>query len=246
MAANWEGVFGDDYTERNNPSVEKRAEFFKTLESYDIESAFEVGCNQGANLRAVKKALGCEVSGCDINNHSLAVAESQGLEVYWENATDLDHAGGEYDLVFTVGVMIHLNTPELIKCMKEMNRISNGLVMFLEYKGDDIELPYRGQRGALIKRDYGGIYQALNPDAVCLETGFLPQEMGFDDVTWWIFYDSGDSTSAYGIREVAWESDDAGDRQILAASLTGTVGAVRADRSTISGYGTWAGKRSST
>jgi SAM-dependent methyltransferase len=235
--ADWAGYFGSDYTDRNKPDEDLRVEFFRGLAEYEIGNVFEVGCNSGTNLSAIKKALGCEVAGCDINNHSLTIAESKGLEVYWEEATDLDHAGDEYDLVLTVGVMIHLNTPELIRCMKEMHRISNGLVMFLEYKGNDIEVPYRGHRGALIKRDYGGIYQALFPSAVQMGTGFLTQEMGFDDVTWWLFYDNGDSTSAYGVEETPWESDEESERKVLVASLTGTVGAFRADRPTVSSYG---------
>ena len=246
MAADWQGEFGKRYTARNNPSIDKRAGFFGTLAQYEIDSVFEVGCNVGTNLEAMKRVLDCSVAGCDINNDALAEAESRGLEVYWEDAADLDHASDEYDLVFTVGLLIHLNTPELIRCMKEMNRVSNGLVMFMEYAGDDIEVPYRGQRGALIKRDYGGIYQALFPGAVLLETGFLPKEMGFDDVTYWIYYDIGDSASAYGVEEVAWESDQESERSLLAASLTGEVGAVRIDRQHSRGYWPRIGERTST
>ena len=237
MAADWQGNFGDDYTLRNKPDVELRSEFFSGLAPYGIESAFEVGCNVGTNLRAMKKALGCDVAGCDINNSALEVAEEEGLEVYYEDATDLDHESDEFGLVFTVGVLIHLNTPEMIRCMKEMRRISKGYIMFMEYKGNDIEVPYHGERGALIKRDYGAIYQALFPEAQLMETGFLPQEVGFDDVTYWVFYDSGDSPSAYGIEPFTWESDENSDGQILAATLTGTVGAKRVVGLSVSGYG---------
>jgi len=232
--ADWQGEFGDEYTNRNKPDVGKRVSFFETLAPYQIESAFEVGCNSGANLLALREAIGCEVEGCDINNHALALAEENHLTVYYEDAGELDHAPDEYDLVFTVGVMIHLNTPKLIRCMKEMNRVSNGLVMFLEYEGNDIEVPYRGNRGALIKRDYGGIYQELFPEAILIDTGFLPKEMGFDDVTYWVFYDSGYSASTYGLDPLPWQSVSAGEREVIAATLTGTVGAVRVDRPSFS------------
>ena len=242
MAARWGGLFGDEYTDRNQPSAEKRAEFFKIFASYDVKSAFEVGCNVGTNLEAMALATGAEVYGCDINNKALGIADAAGFEVYWEDATDLDHMCAEYDLVFTVGVLIHLNSPAMIKCMKEMHRVSGGLVMFAEYEGDDIEMPYRGNRGALIKRDYGGIYSALFPEAVLLERGFLPREMGFDDVTYWVFYDSGDSTSSYELDPVARESNERSDGQIVAASLAGTIGAVRADRLNYCGHGAGIGK----
>ena len=82
--------------------------------------------------------------------------------------------------------------------------------MFAEYFGHDIEVPYRGERGALIKRDYGEIYKALFPDSVLMETGFLGEDEGFDDVTYWIFYDVGDNTGEDGFEQIAWESADAG------------------------------------
>jgi pseudaminic acid biosynthesis-associated methylase len=240
MAADWAGEFGDEYTDRNQ-DLPDRTEFFNTLKPYQITNVFEVGCNIGTNLIAIRDALGCDVSGCDINDKALDRASEEELLVYWEDATDLDHGCDEYDLVFTVGLLVHLNTPELIKCMREINRISSGLVMFAEYEGDDIEVPYRGNRGALMKRDYGGIYNALFPDAVLMDKGFLPREMGFDDVTYWIFYDSGDSTSAYGLNEATWEGNAYSDGQIIASSLTGQIGAVRADRLYHSSYGAGAG-----
>ena len=240
--ADWSGEFGDAYTGRNSPDARLRAEFFTTLSKWDIDTAFEVGCNIGTNMIAVEEGLGCEVSGCDINEKALEKASDIGLEVYYQDATDLDHSCGEFDLVFTCGVLIHLNTPQMIRCMKEMHRISTGLVMFMEYKGNDIEIPYRGQRGALIKREYGDIFQALFPEAELMETGFLPKEMGFDDITYWVFYDTGDSTGAYGIDKVPWKSDEESNGEVIAATLTGEIGAVRVDRQYNSGNWAWAGK----
>ena len=240
--ADWAGQFGDEYNDRNAPDIDIRAKFFKriieeTLSGWFIDSVFEIGCNVGTNLLAIRGSTDCQVSGCDINDSALQKADQHGIEVFFEDATDLDHESGEYDLVFTAGVQIHLSTSDMIRCMKEMHRVSTGLVMFLEYKGNDIEVPYRGHRGALVKREYGDIYQALFPGAELVETGFLPKEMGFDDVTYWVFYDSGDSSSAYGIEEVPWESDARSDGEIVAASLTGEIGAVRVDRLHHCSYG---------
>ena len=228
MAADWEGNFGDDYTERNL-EIADRSEFFKSLDPYNVRSALEVGCNVGTNMEYLKE-MGCEVAGVDLNAHALNIADKKGLEVYYGNANDLDIASDEYDLVFTVGVLIHLNTPDLIRAMQEMRRVSRKFVMFAEYYGDDIEVEYHGERGALIKRDYGGIYRALFPEAQLVEKGFLGKEQGFDDVTYWIFYDVGDSASTYGIDEVAWESNDGSERSDVAFASTGTIGASRVGR----------------
>ena len=185
-----------------------RRQFFVTLNEYKLESVLELGCNAGANLEAMEDTLSASVVGCDINNLALDIANKKGLIVLWDDATDLDIDDNDYEMVFTSGVLIHLKSPDMIRCMKEMNRVSSRMVMMIEYMGDDIEIPYRGKRSALFKRDYGGIYSVLFPEAELVRTGFLPREMGFDDVTYWIFDGTSDCTSENGVEKIARESDD--------------------------------------
>jgi len=223
MAADWGGEFGDDYVDRNL-YIKDRSEFFERFEPYGIKNALEVGCNIGSNMVALKKAFDVQVTGVDINAKALEIADAAGLYVLYDDATDLDFPSNEYNLVFTVGVLIHLNTPELIRAMQEMHRVSNGFVLFAEYYGDDIEVPYRGERGALIKRDYGGIYQALFPGAIQVETGTAGDDLGFDDVTYWMFYDVSNSASKDGFYQTARESIDGSQRGEPIGSLVGAVG----------------------
>jgi hypothetical protein len=71
--------------------------------------------------------------------------------------------------------------------MKNMVVLSSWLVMFAEYKGTDEEVPYRGERFALFKRDYGRIFEAIFPNAELLEDGTAGKELGFDNVTYWVY-----------------------------------------------------------
>ena len=200
----WEGDLGDDYT-RRNLEVADRSAFFETLSEYGLENIFELGCNVGANLEAIEKSLMSYVCGCDVNELALEIAAEKGLSVYRDDATNLSCPNDRFEMVFTCGLMIHMRSADMIRCMKEMNRKSSRMVMIMEYMGDDIATPYRGDR--LFKRDYGNIYNALFPEAVLVRTGFLPQEMGFDDVTYWIFYGTRDCASEDGFKEVARQGD---------------------------------------
>ena len=49
------------------------------------------------------------------------------------------------------------------------------------------EVAYRGETGALFKRDFGGMYQSLFPELKLRKQGFLGKAEGWDDVTYWVF-----------------------------------------------------------
>jgi spore coat polysaccharide biosynthesis protein SpsF len=87
-----------------------------------------------------------------------------------------------------MGVLIHQPESTLPLVMSEVVRCSNRYVLCGEYFSEQtIEVPYRGQCGALFKRDYGRIYQELFPNLSLVEKGFLSREEGWDDVTFWLF-----------------------------------------------------------
>jgi hypothetical protein len=73
--------------------------------------------------------------------------------------------------------------------MREILRCSRRYVLAGEYfAAEAVEVPYRGETGALYKRDYGALYRELEPRLELVESTFLPAgESGFDDVTTWLF-----------------------------------------------------------
>ena len=205
--ADWEGAFGDEYTVRN-AELADRTRFFQRFLKYDIVDAFEIGCNIGTNMKVLEK-LGVDTIGCDINTTAVNVAVLNGLKAYIASGTTTADYG-KYDFVFTVGVLIHQRTPELISMMKEMKRLSGRYVMFAEYVGDDEEVPYRGERFALFKRKFGRIFESLFPKSVLMESGTAGEELGFDNVTYWL-YDISNCSSEDGVTEIAGESIDEGE-----------------------------------
>ena len=73
--------------------------------------------------------------------------------------------------------------------MNEVVRCSRRYVLCGEYHADGVEeVPYRGQRDVLFKRDWGALYQELFPELRLLERSFQSRaDSGWDDVTFWLF-----------------------------------------------------------
>lgn len=101
---------------------------------------------------------------------------------------------GSFDLVFTMGVLIHQDpATQLEPMMREIARCSRRYVIAGEYYADEpTEVPYRGQEGALFKRDFGALYQQLFPGLRLLSEGYLGEDDGrWDDVTYWVLEQTG-------------------------------------------------------
>jgi hypothetical protein len=87
-----------------------------------------------------------------------------------------------------MGVLIHQPESTLLLVMEEIVRCSRRYILCGEYYAEHTtEVLYRGQTGALFKRDYGRIYQELFPGLQLRKQAFLGRDEGWDDVTYWMF-----------------------------------------------------------
>lgn len=188
----WAGSFGMEYTERNKNTSEGRGAFWKTLlPKLAARNVLEVGCNIGTNLKWIAEQIPArEVHGVDINREALEKLRSvvPGVNAVYSPARELPFPDGSFDLVFTSGVLIHQPEISLNQVMAEIVRCSRRYVLCLEYFGEKTEeVFYRGNAGALFKRDYGRLYREGFPKLKLLQTGFLAKKEGWDDVTFWLF-----------------------------------------------------------
>ncbi len=188
----WRGQFGDDYVDRNRAAGEKRGGFWKALlAEYPVGNVLEVGCNVGANLLWITSCVEpSHVYGVDVNPMGLAGLKKvlPAVNGIYSVARDLPFRDGHFDLVFTVGVLIHQPESTLPLVMNEIVRCSRRYVLCAEYYAESVqEVHYHGQDGALFKRDYGRIYEELFPELSLLKQGHLDKDQGFDDVTYWLF-----------------------------------------------------------
>jgi pseudaminic acid biosynthesis-associated methylase len=188
----WADDFGDEYARRNTGAGDGRDAFWtRLLQEHPVETALEIGCNVGANLRWLSGLLPSRaVWGIDINESALQTIRKRlpAINAVWSPARDLPFRDRTFDLVFTAGVLIHQPESTLPLVMAEAVRCSRRFVLALEYfAGETTEVRYRGNEGALFKRDYGRLYQELFPDLQPVADGALGADEGWDDVRWWLF-----------------------------------------------------------
>lgn len=192
LEALWGGEFGDDYVQRNIDAAKVRAPFWRQiLDQIQVGRALEVGCNIGGNLVWIAERIGGENTyGVDINKKALAHLRTviPDVNALASPARTLPFRDAFFDLTFTMGVLIHQPPETLPLVMSEIVRCSRRYVLCGEYFSEDpTEVAYRGQTGALFKRDFGAYYQQLFPELRQLATGFLGKDQGWDDVTYWLF-----------------------------------------------------------
>jgi pseudaminic acid biosynthesis-associated methylase len=188
----WAGDFGDAYVERNMVEVPERAAFWRgVLDRCPSRNVLEVGCAHGENLRHLAQTLPPHhVWGADLNTRALAEVPrvAPGTNAVWSIARELPFRDRYFDLVFTVGLLIHVPEDTLGLVMQEIIRCSGRWILCGEYHSDEtVDINYRNQPGVLVKRDYGRIYQELFPELALREEGYLERDEGFDRVTYWIF-----------------------------------------------------------
>ncbi|MBC8505211.1 MAG: methyltransferase domain-containing protein [Anaerolineales bacterium] len=188
----WDSDFGDDYVERNQSVGEHRRPFWEIiLSEFPSQSVLEIGCNIGANLQWIASLIPPQnVYGIDVNRRALLQIRNRVPDInsLWCPARELPFRDRWFDLTFTMGVLIHQPESTLPLVMSEIVRCSNKYVLCVEYYSEETaEMPYRGQTGALFKRNYLHIYQELFPELELIKQGFLSRDEGWDDVTYWMF-----------------------------------------------------------
>ena len=159
----WAGEFGDAYRERCSLEPElvaaRTACMARMLrQAAPVERAFEVGCNIGLNLLAMKRVSpGTELEAIEINAESAAQANKLGIAKI-ETGSVLEFTPDRtYDLTMICGVLIHLN-PEVLPQVYDVlfNASNKQILLFEYYNPTPVEVKYRGHDGRLFKRDFAG------------------------------------------------------------------------------------------
>lgn len=180
----WQGQFGAEYTARNRVDWRKRIPFWtRILNQTGARSAHEMGCNAGWNLSAIRRALpDVEVSGHDLNAVAVDQANGAGLSAWVSDRMPVNRI---FDLTFTSGVLIHVPPAILTETMDQIVRASGQYVLAIEYAAErEEEVLYRGQTGALWKRPFGRLYEAMGMKLVHQES--LSHADGFDHCSAWL------------------------------------------------------------
>ncbi len=176
----WASKFGNDYTDRNDFDSKTLDQFYKKrygisrskinnefLSKLKINNILEVGCNTGNQLKLLQQQGYKNLYGIEINKYAVAKAKkfTTDINIIQASAFDLPFKDNYFDLVFTAGVLIHINPRDLKAVMKEIYRVSKKYIWGYEYFNENHEqIVYRGLKDRLWKADFAKIYQEIFPD----------------------------------------------------------------------------------
>jgi len=190
----WQGNFGDQYISRNRSQVlhASNVHFFsKILASVggEINSVLELGANIGMNFLALRQLIpDIAYTGVEINHAAAEELRALGPDVVTSSIESFD-SEFSWDLVFTKGVLIHLNPESLDSTYEKMVRLSSRFVLVAEYfSPDPVAVSYRGETDRLFKRDFAGEILDLYPSLSLKDYGFSYRRGPFpqDNISWFL------------------------------------------------------------
>ena len=177
----WLGSFGKEYTDRNAMSLGEMEALYKKnfgvtrtelnerfLDRIDRSACIlEVGSNIGNQLLCLQKMGFLNLYGIELQSYALELAKlrTQDINFVEASAFDIPYKDGDFDLVFTAGVLIHIHPSDIPDAMREIHRCTRKYIWGSEYYANEYtEITYRGHRNLLWKVDFARLYLELFDD----------------------------------------------------------------------------------
>jgi len=171
----WSSEFGKEYTERNPHTIEVMDELYEKqfgLTRTELNLTFldnfarsikilEVGSNVGAQLHGLQSIGFKSLYGIELQPYAVEVSKqnTKNINLIQGSALDIPFKDSYFDLVFTSGVLIHINPDDIDLAIREVYRCTNEYIWGFEYYADKYsEIPYRGQRNLLWKANFAKLY----------------------------------------------------------------------------------------
>jgi pseudaminic acid biosynthesis-associated methylase len=171
----WSSEFGKEYTDRNPHTIEVMDGLYKKqygLTRTELNLMFlsnldrsinilEVGSNVGAQLQGLQRNGFENLYGIELQPYAVEVSKqnTKNINLIQGSAFDIPFKDSFFDLVFTSGVLIHINPDDFNIAMREIYRCTSEYIWGFEYYADQYsEIPYRGSRNLLWKADFAKLY----------------------------------------------------------------------------------------
>lgn len=186
----WESNFGQEYTDRNNLSLNDLEKLYKNnygvtrtalntlfLDKLDYsKKILEIGSNFGIQLLCLQRMGFQNLYGIEPQEYAVHLSKkrTKNINIIRGNVFDVPFKDNFFDIVFTSGVLIHIHPKNIKKALKEIYRCSCEYIWGFEYYSEKYtELEYRGQKEALWKANFPKIYQDIFPDIKIVKVKFL-------------------------------------------------------------------------
>jgi len=157
-----------------------------------LGNVVEIGPNRGHNLQAIAD-LDCvtgQIVGVEPNVKAAGIAQASfpRATLVQGNVFALPYADRCADLVFTVGVLIHVALTNLPQALDEIYRVSRRYILCIEYFAEiETVIYYRGSNNMLWKRDFKQHFFDRYPQLRMIDSGYWDKAQGFDRSHWWLF-----------------------------------------------------------
>lgn len=190
----WTGEGGDKYIDRNafeGKAIAQRAFMFERIldRVNSINRVLEVGANVGINIAALQRILPPHVRYYAVEPNEAAFRELSKVvqEASCTTADNIPLPNNSIDVVFTSGVLIHIEPEKLLASCREIVRVAKRYVIAAEYfAAQPDRIDYRGSY--IWKRDFGQFYLDNFPELRPVDCGFEWKVLtGIDNITWWVF-----------------------------------------------------------
>jgi pseudaminic acid biosynthesis-associated methylase len=185
----WNGEFGKDYTDRNiftgkeldalyakRYGVTRKAMNRKFLQKLSRSTRIlEVGSNVANQLACLQRMGFKDLYGIEPQGYAVERSKqlTRGINLIKADGFDVPFKDGYFDLVFTSGVLIHINPKDIKKALKEIYRVSGRYIWGFEYYSQKYsQIVYRGKKSLLWKGDFPGLYTKMFPDLKIVKQEF--------------------------------------------------------------------------
>jgi pseudaminic acid biosynthesis-associated methylase len=183
----WMGKFGAEYTNRNIFSPKELDNLYLTnygisrttlnnefLKDTIVNSSLvlEIGSNIGNQLLMLQKMGFNNLYGIELQSYAVELSKKRTNEIniIQGSAFDIPFKDTFFDLVFTSGLLIHLNPINIKDALKEIYRCARKYIWGFEYWSDDYsEVIYRGNNELLWKTDFAKLYLETFDDLVMVK-----------------------------------------------------------------------------
>ena len=196
----WDKTYSKSYIEKNSSfdlhnGFEAWEKMLVSCErKADIRTTLECGSNIGRNIMSLNHVLpDARKSIIELSEDAYQiVVDKYNLDRTFNGAiVDAPFEQASFDLVYVMGVLIHIHPDDVVSNMRKMYDLSSKYILIGEYfNRTPVTIEYQGELNKLFKSDFGKTF-IQNFDVELVDYGFLwgfiYDKSGFDDTTWWLF-----------------------------------------------------------